>query len=145
MKLKCLHGYYIFSETKPGQISDFIKLSGYDLVLKNGVYIFNALVDAPKYSIKGKSYLGVTASKTFEGEVWEVFEQNNFVFDFTKNKLVNITSINGSFDLRQNGNYYTANGMILAGTKASDMVVKSYTGFFSRVSYAWTYSGVIRG
>ena len=67
MKIKCLHGYFIFEETKLGQVSHFMSLFGLGLVPKQDYYTFTDLEDAPDYSVIGGDYLGAVATKTFEG------------------------------------------------------------------------------
>src|SRR5687768_4529956 len=93
VRLRALHGYFIFEETQSGQISDYMSLTDFSIVPVGRYYTFEALELAPRYSIQAKSLLGVPALKTFEGEPWEVFEENEIVYDFRDGIVKPISSI----------------------------------------------------
>jgi len=67
LKIDCLHGFFIFREVEVGQVSDFMSLTGLSLVKWRDAYTFEAIKDAPDFSIIGKTVLGVPATETFEG------------------------------------------------------------------------------
>lgn len=125
------------------QVNDFMKLNKVALVPWRDAYTFEELVDAPEFSLAGKTLLGVAATKTFEGEPWEVFEANGLVFNFALGEVVPINSITQTVSVGLAGNRYTANGLILPGslTDSGDRV-KDYSAWFSRDTLRWLYSEV---
>lgn len=143
MRVRCLHGYFIFDEMRQGQISDFMNLTGLSLVPKDNYYTFEGLEDAPEHSLVGKTLLNLPAIALFEGKPWEVFEANEFVFDFTTGLLVPITSIARIIEIKQAGNMFVTNGLIQPGSlTAEGKRVKDYAAWFSRDRLTWHYSEV---
>ncbi len=143
MKVKCLHGYFLFHETRPGQIADFISMTGIDMSPVGNQYTFDDLSTAPSYSIIGKNYLDVTAIKTFEGNVWEVFEANKFVYDFSTGLIVPIDSITTQVKIELSLNRYLSDGLIIPGSVTkSGQRVKNYSAWYSRGTQRWLYSDV---
>ena len=143
MRVRCLHGYFIFNEMRQGQISDFMNLTGLSLVSKDNYYTFEGLEDAPEYSLVGKTLLNLPAIALFEGKPWEVFEANEMVFDFTTGLLVPITSIVRIIEIKQAGNMFVTNGLIQPGSLTADgKRVKDYAAWFSRDRLTWHYSEV---
>ncbi len=143
MQLKCIHGYFKFRETRPGQISVFSNMSGFLFEGQDDYFTFSFLKDAPKYSILGKSYLGVPAIKTFEGEPWEVMRENKLVYDFTKNLVVPISTIVLPVSLSETTNYFLSNGMIVPGSLTDEgLRVKDYAAFFLFDTGKFKYSEV---
>ena len=144
MRVRCLHGYFIFEEMKQGQISDFIRYSGLPLVSKDNYYTFFKLKDIPDYSLVGKNILNLPAIALFEGKPWEVFEANEFVFDFTTGLLVPITAVARVIEIKQAGNLFISNGLIQPGSlTAEGKRVKDYAAWFSRDRLTWHYSEVV--
>ncbi len=143
MRLRCLHGYFIFEAQQLGQVSDFMSYTGFPLVSKGNHYTFEALEDAPEYSLAGLDLLGIPALETFEGKPWEVFEANGFVYNFLIDQVVPIESVTRVVSIEQAGNRYISNGLILPGsvTRNGDRV-KGYEGWFSRDRLTWLYSEV---
>lgn len=143
LKVDCLHGFFIFRETKVGQISDFMSLTGLKLVKWRDAYTFEGLEDAPGFSIVGKPVLGIPATATFEGEPWEVFEENELVFDFGKGIVSPIMAIAQTVKINLAGNRFVSSGLILPGSLTVDgKRVKDYSAWFSRDSLRWLYSAV---
>lgn len=143
MRVKCLHGYFIFDETSVGQISDFISWSGLPLQPKENYYTFEKLLDFPTYSIKGKDLLGTPALKTFEGKPWEILEANELVYDFTLDQIRLISSVTQNVVIRQAGNRFVSNGLILPGSLTVEgLRVKEYAAWFSRDRLSFLYSEV---
>ncbi len=143
MKIKCLHGYFIFEETKVGQISDFMSYSGLSLVPKDNYFTFEDLALAPDFSLAGKSYLGFTALETFAGRPWEVFEANGVIYDFTLGELVPILSVTQTTEIKLAGNRFISPGLILPGSLTDGGErVKDYAAWFSRETQKWLYSEV---
>lgn len=143
MRILCTHGYFQFYETGKDQISDFMRWSGFPLVHFKDYYTFDFLLDTPKYSLKTKPFLGVPATVTFEGEPWEVFEENGFVYDFTNDLVVPISSITEVTSIELAGSHYVSPGLILPGslTVEGDRV-KDYSAWFSRDRLSFIYSEV---
>lgn len=143
MKVKCLHGFFIFEETKVGQVSDFMSLTGLSLVPWRNAYTFEDLADAPDFSLAGKTMLGVAALATFAGEPWEVFEANGFAYNFDTGLVVPIASVVQEVSIQLAGNRYISNGLILPGSlTAEGDRVKDYSAWFSRDTLRWLYSEV---
>lgn len=143
MRLKCIHGYFIFQETKVGQISDYMSLTGLSIVAKHDYFTFEFLKDAPEYSLTGKSYLGVPAVATYEGNPWEVFEENGFVYNFATGLVVPIASIVQKTVVKLAGNRYVSPGLILPGSLTDEgKRVKGYAAWYSRDRQSWLYTEV---
>lgn len=145
MKIKCLHGYFKFEETRIGQVSDFMGRFGFDLVSVGDFYTFEDLEDAPNYSIAGSPLLmGIPAIKTFEGQPWEVFEENGMVYNFALGLFVPIVAVLQSAEIVQAGNKFLSSGLLLPGSVTEDGdVVKDYSAWFSRDTLRFTYSEVV--
>lgn len=142
MRIKCIHGYFIFSESQAGQVSDFMSLTGLELVSQGDEYTFADLANAPKYSLAGKSYLGIPAIETFEGEPWEIFEANSWVYDFSRGLVVPIASITQTTTLKLAGNRYVSPGLLLPGSITEDGRVRDYSAWFSLQTGRYLYSEV---
>ena len=143
MKVRCIHGYFIFEATKTSQISDFISYTGLELVSVGNHYTFEALAETPEFSLPLLPFLGVPATKSIEGKPWEVFEENKLVFDFQKGLVVPILSVTQVVNLEQVGNNFYAPGLILPGSLTKRGArIKSYETWFSRDSLSWLYSEV---
>lgn len=144
MRVRCLHGYFIFDETAVSQISNFISSTGLKIVPKENYFTFEALENAPLYSLKGKDFLGFKAITTFEGSPWEVFEANGVIFDFTDNKVKPLSSVRNNFKLIDAGNRYQSNGLILPGSTTDGGKVRDYLAWYTRSRGLgnWLYSEV---
>lgn len=144
MKVECIHGYFKFSETNAGQISHFMSLFGFEIERSGDHFTFTDLVDAPKYSIAGGTFLDAPTIKTFEGEPWEVMRANALVYDFTTGLVVPISSIARNIEIDLSGNIYVTTGMILPGSLTDDGVrVMDYSAFFlfDRMNFKYTEVG----
>lgn len=143
MRVRCLHGYFIFQEMRQGQISDFISLTGMKLISIDDFFTFKALENAPDYSIKTKLIIDSPAIVNFAGEPWEVFEANQLVYDFTKDLIVPISSITRIVKIDTGNNHYISSGLILPGSVKEDgKRVKDYAAWFSRDTLTWKYTEV---
>jgi len=143
LKIDCLHGFFIFREVEVGQISDFMSFTGFSLVKWRDAYTFEGIEEAPGFSIIGKTVLDAPATATFEGEPWEVFEENGLVYDFGKGLVLPIASIVQSVKINQAGNRFISNGLILPGSLTdSGKRVKDYSAWFSRDTLRFLYSAV---
>ena len=143
MKLDCIHGYFLLRETKPGQVSSYMSLTGLKFVAKDDYYTFEKLLDAPVYSIKGSPYLLTPAIKTFEGKPWEVFEENAIVYDFSTGLLRPIMTVTQMTKVQLAGNLLSSPGLILPGSITDDgKRVKGYSAWYSRSRMRWVYTAV---
>ncbi len=143
MRIKCLHGYFIFKETRVGQISDFIRYSGLSLVPKLDYFTFETLEPCPEYTLSCKDFLGAAATKTVEGKPWELFKENGVVYDFTKDILVPILSVAKVTEIRPAGEKLLSPGLILPGSVTVDGDrVMNYSAWFSMTRLSFQYSEV---
>lgn len=143
MKIRCIHGYFIFEETKVGQLSDFMSRFGFELVSVGPYYTFSDIALAPRHSLAGLDLLGVPAIATFEGEPWEVFEENSMVYDFSSGFVVPISTITQTTKIDQAGNRFVSPGLILPGSVTADgSRVKDYSAWYSRDTLRFLYSEV---
>ena len=143
MLIKCLHGFFLITETKVGQLSDFQSRFDLKLVRYGEHYTFEELADAPTYSIKGADFLGRVATKTFEGRPWEVFEENGFVFDFNRGLVVPLASVTQTTTIDLAGNRFVSPGLILPGSLTDDGDrVTDYSAWYSRDTLRFLYSEV---
>ena len=143
MKIRCSHGFYYFREEKIGEISDFISLYGLSLSAENDYYTFDLLLGAPKYSILGNTYLGADVIKTFEGEPHEILRQNELVYNFQKGVVEPISNVSINISIFNAGNYYSSNGLIVAGSIMDDgQRVRDYSATFTKGSRVFKYSEV---
>lgn len=143
MRIKCLHGYYMFEESKAGQIADFLNLFGFQLISKDGYYTFSSLDSAPEFSIKGSTYLGAPCTKSFEGKPWEVMKQNGLVYDFVNDAVVALETIAYKIQLLETNSYFLSNGMIVAGSVRDDgSRVRDYAAHYLFDTAKFKYSEV---
>jgi hypothetical protein len=144
MKVECIHGYFKFSETSPGQISHFISQFGLEIERSGDHFTFADLVDAPDYSIVGGTFLGAPCTVTTEGNPWDVMRANGLVYDFVLGFVRPIDSITQAAGIDQAGNYYVSTGMLLPGSVMDGgLRVTDYAAFFLRDRNNFKYSEVI--
>jgi len=121
MKIKCLHGYFIFEETRAGQVSEFMShYQGLSLTPVDNYFTFTAIANAPEYSLTGADFLGATATKSYEGKPWEIFKQNGFVYNFNTDSVVSKLTITQRAVLDGTANYFISNGLIMPGAVMDD-------------------------
>lgn len=145
MRIRCRHGYFMFEELRPGQISDFMQYSNFEaeLVSVDDYYTFDLLKDAPRFSLPGLELLGTPAIAMFEGEPWKVFEANEMVYDFTKDLIAPISSVTRLVTVAQIGNAFISPGLILPGSlTTAGKRVKDYSAWFSRDTLSWQYTEI---
>lgn len=143
MKITCRHGYYIFEEKKTGDLSDFVSLFELPLVQVDNYFTFEALQDAPDFSLNGSTYLDADAIKSFAGKPWEVMRENELVFDFNNLEVVDINSIDTNLDIEKAGRFYLSSGLILAGSVTDDgSRVTDYAAHFDKDTMQFRYSFV---
>lgn len=93
MRVLCRNGHFAFYPKNESEVFRFSSFFGETLERDGDFYTFKFLKEAPKYSIKGAPYLGVTATKTFEGEPWEIMRENNLVYSLAAKIAVLKTTI----------------------------------------------------
>lgn len=143
MKIKCLHGYFIFREEKAGEAGQFISLFGLTLEAKEDFFTFPKLAAAPEYSINGSTYLGAPATKTFSGRPWEVMRENNLVYNFVTGEVVNISTVIQRFEISTAGTVFASSGLILPGSINQDGAkVRDFSAWWSRDTMRFRYSEV---
>jgi hypothetical protein len=146
LKIKCLHGYFIFEEEAPGEISDFMNRFGFDIEGDGDIYTFGGLVGAPDFSLPGLDYLGYTMTEKFEGKPWEIFEANGVVFNFLTGEIVPIETITKSVRLSYKGDVILANGMILPGSITDEGTkVTDYLAYYSDSRLDFKYTEISGG
>lgn len=143
MKIECVHGYFKFFETKAGQISQFMAMSGFELARNGDHFTFADLVDAPSHSIAGGRFLGCPTLKTFAGEPWEVMRENRLVYNFVLGLVVPIDVIVQLVKVQNAGSYLISTGMIQPGSIMDDgSRVKDYSAQFIQELAHFRYSEV---
>lgn len=143
MKINCRHGFFIFEENRGGELSEFISLFGLDLEARGSYFTFSDLVDAPDFSITGKLYMNLPGVKTFAGMPWEIFEANQWVYNYDTGLLTPIASITSLVTIYESGNYFFSEGLILPGSlTAEGKRVKDYAAWFSTDTMKFKYSEV---
>lgn len=143
MKINCRHGFFIFEESRGGELSEFVSLFGLELEARGSYFTFSDLVDAPDFSIKGKKYLDLPALTTFAGEPWEIFEANEWVYNYDTGLLTPIASITQMVTIQEAGRYFISQGLILPGSlTAEGKRVKDYAAWFSPDTLKFKYSEV---
>lgn len=147
MKIRCLHGYFIFEETRAAQFSDFMRYSGLSIVPRGAHFTLEDLEEAPYYSIKGKPIaIGSTplpAIADFSGEPWEVMEANEMIYNFSTGLLMPIASVTQIVTIEDGGNRFVVPGLILPGSlTAEGKRVKDYAAHFSRDTQRFLYTEV---
>lgn len=144
MRIKCLHGYFIFQETKVGQVSDFMSRFGFSLTPIGEYYTFEDLIDAPTHSLTGKTLFTLPATATIEGEPWDIFEANSIVYNFSTGLVAPIASITQLIKIEQAGNKFISQGLILPGSITEDGTrVRDYSAWYSRDTLKFSYSEVV--
>jgi hypothetical protein len=143
MKIKCQHGFFLFEERSPGDVSQFISLFGFDIVPYKEKFTFDFLSTAKDYSILGNTYLGALATKTFEGEPYEIMAENDLIYDFNKNLVVNIFTVSQQIRLLKSGSLFISDGLLLPGSfNETGKRVIDFSGWFSFDNFKFKYSEV---
>lgn len=143
LKINCLHGFYIFEESEPGQISRFVTLFGLSLAKWRHAFTFEALAEAPEFAISGQSYLGAAVLNTHAGEPWQIMKANGLIYNFGSGELMQKALIKTIADLDQSGPYFVSSGLILPGSLLKDgRKIHSYNAHFSFNTLRFRYSGV---
>jgi hypothetical protein len=148
MKINCRHGFFLFEERSPGDISRFQNIfDGLPLIVRSGgLFTFEFLSSAPTHAVGGGTYLGAPAAVSFEGEPSEVMRANDLVYNFVTDTVVPIATITAKLDLAEATNYFLSPGLILPGTVRDDgLRVTDYAAWYLFDSGKFKYSEVTCG
>lgn len=133
MKIVCLHGYFMFYEDKPGEIALFNSRYNQDLCAKDDYYTFKGLKTVPEYSIKGATFMNLTALETYTGKPFEIFRKNGFVYNFLL-KTIALKAANGSYFKPINvGSFNYDVGLVMPGSFSDDS--RKITGYTCKFDF----------
>lgn len=146
VKINCIHGFFIFEESRAGELSDWVSLFEIPLARRGSIFTFEPLALAPDFSIKGAPILDATAVKSFAGDPGEVFRENGLIYNFQTQKLMPIETVTQTITIVQGQNYFLSSGLIIPGslTDEGDRVT-DYAAHFSTDTMKFRFSEVIRG
>lgn len=143
MKIECIHGYFKFEETSPGQLSKFMSRFGFEIERVGDHFTFSDLIEAPDYSIAGGTFLAAPTLETFEGKPWDVMRENRLVYDFSLGIVVPIDLVTQTAKISTAGNVFVANGMLLPGSLTVEGErVTDYAAYFMEDSLRFKYSEI---
>lgn len=143
MRIECIHGYFKFTEQSPGDLSRFVSMYELELGRAGDHFTFEDLIDAPRHSIAGGTFLGCPTLQTFEGEPWDVMRENDLVYNFQTGLVVPILTIIQTVSITPAGFYFVAPGMILPGSITDDgSRVTDYSAFFNSDRSTFKYSEI---
>lgn len=146
MRIKCIHGYFIFEESYTGEASQFAtRFNGPPIARVGEHFTFKPLSNASRYSIKGQDYLGAIATETFAGTPWEIMRANKLVFNFATGLVVPIATVTQVLEVSDAGAYYTSPGLILPGALLQNgSRVTDYVGWYvmDKAAFRYTQLGV---
>lgn len=143
MKIKCLHGFYLIEETRPGQVADFMNIFACELLPFRNFFTFSALASAPNYALVGGTYLEAPVIQTFEGEPWEIMKANDLVYDFQADAVRPLAGTTQRISLFKGPGSFVSSGLILPGSVTEDgKRVTDYSAHLSFDSLKFKYTGV---
>lgn len=130
MRVICRSGHLGFYPNTAGEIARFANFFKVRMKREEDYFTFEGLYGAPKYSLLGKQYLNLPATKTAEGHPWDVMRENGFVYHIGLGVLVPKATILGLIELPLVGFYYRAGGALLQpGTRSTTgNQIMSYSG-----------------
>lgn len=145
MKIRCLHGYFIFEEREPGDLSRFMQIySDLSIVpVDDNYFTFESLAEAPSHVIAGDTFLRAPATVTYEGKPWEIMRANGLVYNFQTDQVVSIASVTKRLELSTATHYFYSPGLIIPGTVREDGErVKDYAAWYHFDSQKFKYSEI---
>ncbi len=148
MKIRCLHGYFLFKETASGDVARFQNIfSGLSIVPAiDDYFTFEKLFEAPTHVIAGDTYLGAPATETYEGKPWDIMRANGLVYNIGTGLVEPITAVKTRLELKTSINYYVSPGLIQPGSVRDDgLRVTDYAAFFLFDTHRFRYSEVSFG
>ncbi len=132
MRVVCRHGHFAFYPDNASEIGRFANYFEANLEREEDYFTFEALAGLRKYSILGQPYPLLPATKTFEGNVWDVMRENNLVYSLTLGTLVPKLSILSLVDIPLVGYFSLVQGSLLQpGSRIlTGQQILSYSGEF---------------
>ncbi len=146
MRVRCLHGYFMFEESRAGDLSRFQSLYGFSFAPKDTYYTFEHLFEAEDYSIKGVPYMDTLdiAIDTYQGKPWDVMRANKLVYDFSTDSIKPIASVVTFAKLYTANNYFFSEGLLLPGSiNSAGQRVTDYTAYFVHDALKFRYTEVL--
>jgi len=137
MRVICRHGHFAFYPRDEKDISLFASYNELELVRVGDYFTFESISEAPDFSLEGLAYLNLTASETYEGNPWEIFRENNFVYDLANDEIKLKTQVSNSVKLPQTGPFYCPPVFLIqpGSILADGNRVMSYDAEFDQESY----------
>lgn len=143
MRIDCLHGYFIFTESTAGEIASFMSRFGLSLAWNGKAFTFSGLLDAPSFSLPGGKFLGYTTTEAFEGEPWQIMEANGLVYDFVKGMILPLEAILKTVKVQPSLNFFDCGGIIVPGSVTDDgKRVTEYAAHYNFSTNTFRYSMV---
>lgn len=135
MRVLCRHGHFSFYPKTPDDIGLFNRVFDVELEPDSDFWTFPFLVDAPRYSLTVKPWLGVPAIATYEGRgPWEVMRENDFVYNISLGLVVPKLTIVQTVELPGSGYYFRAPAQLIqpGARDGSGQQVLSYDAEFEQ-------------
>lgn len=136
MRILCRHGHFAFYPKDEIDISRFGNIFEEEFIRVNDFYTFAFLEDVPNYSLIGKTFMGLPATVTFEGNSWDVMKENGFVYNVALKLVVPKTTIGTVITLEPSDDFFTIeNPLIQPGSRNTQgQQLMSYDAQFIRSS-----------
>lgn len=130
MRVLCRHGHYAFYPADAAELARFGDFAGLTFVQERDYFTFEGLADLETFSIKGRPYGGfLPATKTYQGEPWEIMRENGFVWSLALEMLVPAASIvNVARPVPINWAWQNDTTLLQAGSLVSGQRVLSFDG-----------------
>lgn len=129
MRILCRHGHLAFYPRDAEDISRFSNLFDVELVKERDFYTFQRLQGAADYSLALKPYLTLPATRTFEGDPWDLMRENNWVYHIATDLIVIKTAVTEVIQLPAIGFCFLAESPIIQpGSITEGGRILSYSG-----------------
>lgn len=127
MRVKCLHGFYIFTPETVTDRAFFGAETGHKLVKSVYGWTFTGLAALLTFALKGQPYGGQTATVNYCGYPWDIMQANGWVYDIQKGALLRLSEISATFTPSKQA---TGEGVVFglpqAGAKGADGVLINF-------------------
>lgn len=134
MRVICRHGHFAFYPRTSTDVSRFADYWRITLTRVEDYFTFPALATLPRYSFAGKSYLNLTAVKTYEGRhPWDVMRENGFVYHIASQALFqkNLIAVSVNPVLSQ-GFWVPPTALVQPGSRdKTGQIILSYSGEYN--------------
>lgn len=134
MRVLCRNGHFAFYPKLSTDLYGFKNDFGISLVRDGDFYTFPFLKAAPRYSLAGKTYLGLSAGFSYEGRApWDVMGRNSFVYSIASSRLVAIASVTARINPLFTGELFVAETPLVqpGSINAAGLRVLSYDAIYS--------------